>query len=166
MYVETCCADRQMPAILKGNEVFFNTSGDITVQHIMKAVSYLAGKDIEFTLMIDTLSDDLLSIIRHYVNREWFTKINLFVKTDCKKQIKTAFDGMTTIIDYAVDENLNDNFISFKGSDGAVLILGKMLLETKEGFYTYAGRHFKSNSAFDEMIAPFNAKFKSKNKKL
>lgn len=166
MYVEICCADRQLPAILKEDEVFFNTSGDITIQHIMKAASCLAGQDIEMTLMADEVTDDLCYTIRHYVNSGWVKKINLFVKTDCKKSLKSNFEGMTNIINYAVDENLNDNLIAFDGSDGAVLIVGKMLTKENAGFYTYCGRRFVNMRLFDDLMEPFMAKFKSKIKKI
>lgn len=166
MYVEPCCADNQMPAILKENEVFFNTSGDITVQHMMKAVSFLAGLDIEMTLMIDTVTDELLGVIRHYVNRGWIKKINLFVKTDCKKQLKTKFDGMLNIINYSVDETLTENLLAFNGTEGDVLIVGKMLCDVAPGFYVYSGKHFKNGRKFDDIMEPFMAKFKSMNKKI
>lgn len=166
MYVEPCCADNQMPAIFKEHEVFFNTSGDITVQHMMKAVSCLAGLDIEMTLMIDTVSDELLDTIRHYVNRGWIKKINLFVKNDCKKQLKTKFEGMLNIITYSVDDSLTGNLLAFDGTEGQVLIIGPMLCDIVPGFYTYAGKHYKNAKLFDDIMEPFTAKFKSMNKKI
>lgn len=166
MYIEPCCADNQMPAIFKEHEVFFNTSGDITVQHMMKAISFLAGTDIEMTLMIDTVSDELLDTIRHYVNRGWIKKINLFVKNDCKKQLKTKFEGMLNIITYSVDDTLTGNLLAFDGTEGQVLIIGPMLCDVTPGFYTYAGKHYRNSKLYDDIMEPFMAKFKSMNKKI
>ena len=79
--IEPCCAERQLPALLreqKGRAVLFQTYGDVTFDKILNSVSSMAGNDhLTMTLCCREMTDKMQRTLKRYQEREWITTLRL-----------------------------------------------------------------------------------------
>ena len=79
--IEPCCADRQLPALLreqKGRAVLFQTYGDVTFDNILKSVSCMAGNDhLTMTLCCREVTDKMQRTLQRYQQRQWITTLHV-----------------------------------------------------------------------------------------
>ena len=113
-FIEPCCADRQLPALLRENKshaALFQTAGDITFDHILKAVSSMAGNN--------HLTAKMQKTIDRYQQRQWITEVKLLVG------------------------DLQNQMVMFEGDKGVVIIQGAILdtRAEKGSLLLYAGQY-------------------------
>ena len=79
--IEPCCAERQLPALLreqKGRAVLFQTYGDVTFDNILKSVSSMAGNDhLTMTLCCREITDKMQRTLQRYQQRQWITTLRV-----------------------------------------------------------------------------------------
>ena len=139
-YIEPCCCDRQLPALLKGHKTaFFQTAGDVTVQKMMKAVSHLAGSQMEMVLVAQAVDIRLLRYIKQYFTKGWFKSLLLLTLEDQQEMVTAELKGLK--VTYACDQTITDGLLAFvpvsDASNKTVIIHGKMLLNVEPGFCQY-----------------------------
>ena len=167
MYIEPCCAHKQMPRLLnenKGGVVTFQTSGDVTVMKMMDAVSYLAGQTHEMVLMVPEIDVKLLRHIRHFVVRGWATKVTLLLNDLCgmsDAEIIAGLEGTEGRVFVFYDKMVCNGLLSFAGEDGTVVIQGDMLTRMAPGLRMYAAAYGKDGRTW-EMLQPVMSKAKVK----
>ena len=122
-FIEPCCADRQLPALLRENKshaALFQTAGDITFDHILKAVSSMAGNNhLTMTLVVPEITAKMQKTIDRYQQRQWITEVKLLVG------------------------DLQNQMVMFEGDNGVVIIQGTILdtRAEKGSLLLYAGQY-------------------------
>lgn len=87
-YIEPCCAERQLPRLLKEQGMaFFQTSGDVTVRHLMKSVGCMVKNGCTMWLMAASVDVELLRVIRHWQERGWVAQVRLMTREDCEAAV-------------------------------------------------------------------------------
>ena len=171
-YIEPCCCDRQMPALVKSHKTaFFQTAGDVTVQKMMKAVSHLAGSQMEMVLVADAVDIKLLRYIKQYFTKGWITSLLLLTLEDQQALVAAEMKGLA--VTYAQDETICDGMLAFvPAMDGGsqfsilnsqfstVIIHGRMLLKVEPGFCQYAMYSGTNGDIIDGALAAVRSKIK------
>jgi hypothetical protein len=128
---------------------FFQTSGDVTVRHLMKSVGCMVKNGCTMWLMAASVDVELLRVIRHWQERGWVAQVWLMTREDCKAAVAgelaipagkpqgTVEDGAAVM--YGRDERLTGGLLAFDDGKEAVVIQGEMLLGTVPGMKGYAG---------------------------
>ena len=165
-YIEPCCCDRQMPALVKSHKTaFFQTAGDVTVQKMMKAVSHLAGSQMEMVLVADAVDIKLLRYIKQYFTKGWITSLLLLTLEDQQAMVAAELKGLS--VTYAQDESIRDGMLAFvpvsdasASGDKTVIIHGRMLLKVEPGFCQYAMYSGTNADIIDGALAAVRSKAK------
>ena len=122
-FIEPCCADRQLPALLRENQshaVLFQTAGDVTFDHLLKAISSMAGNNhLTMTLVVPEVTTKMQKTIDRYQQRQWITEVKLLVSY------------------------IQDQMVMFEGDKGVVIIQGTILdtRAEKGSLLLYAGQY-------------------------
>ena len=185
-YIEPCCCDRQLPALLKGSKfAFFQTGGDLTVQKFMSAVSSLAGSGHRMTLVIPEVDVMLLREIKRYFDRQWTAEMNLLTQTNQEQMVSEELQGYMDRVTYAADPMVIDGLLCFEpiGDDTqgtgtsvtsgtsqvsqspCVIIQGAMLKEVDFSFSLYAAYYGSDADIIDGALKPIRSKLKLRNRK-
>lgn len=77
--MEPCCIERTLPMLLRKNSGWmpWQSNGDITFAHILKALSCLAASPLEITLVTPNISLPILRTLKWYHQRGWLTKLTI-----------------------------------------------------------------------------------------
>lgn len=146
---------------------FFQTSGDVTVRHLMKSVGCMVKNGCTMWLMAASVDVELLRVIRHWQERGWVAQVRLMTREDCEaavagEMIIPAGKPQGTVegeaagaaviqqqtgqgaaseaaVMYGRDEWLTGGLLAFDDGKEAVVIQGEMLLGTVPGMKGYAG---------------------------
>ena len=87
-YIEPCCCERQLPRLLKEQGMaFFQTSGDVTVRHLMKSVGCMVKNGCTMWLMAASVDVELLRVIRHWQERGWVAQVRLMTRENCEAAV-------------------------------------------------------------------------------
>lgn len=143
-YIEPCCANRQLPKLLREHEnkiLTFQTSGDVTVMKLMDAIGYMAGDTHEMILMMPTVDVQVLRHLRWFVSRGWTTKATLLLNDACgmtdEEIIAEIVDtGGKVLVVY--DRMVCSGLLEMQGKDGTVIVQGDMLMSVRAGLRLYS----------------------------
>lgn len=161
-YVEHCCCERQLPKLLREKDIFFQTSGDVTVAHLMKAIGCMVENGSAMWLVIPDVDVNLLRTIRHWFSREWIIALHLLTNAPRHALVKQELDGCPNV-EYAADDMITDGFLAFCGKENTVAVQGAMLLEKQFSTRLYAGWYGQRDGAkFDALLKPFASKMRVK----
>lgn len=87
-YIEPCCCERQLPRLLKEQGMaFFQTSGDVTVRHLMKSVGCMVKNGCTMWLMAASVDVELLRVLRHWQERGWVAQVRIMTRDDCEAAV-------------------------------------------------------------------------------
>ena len=160
MMIEPCCCERQWPTALqeKGGRVVVFTNGDVTVHHIFKSLSYLAGPTHRLLLLVANPDVQLLRWLKNWLQRGWTTEVRLTSQTDVSTLVNEELGELSAKVSLAVDDTLRDELICMEGERGCVTVCGRMLTATHPGITTYACYHGKERGMMTELLAAVEAR--------
>ena len=139
MYVEPCCIERQLPALLKtAPYCFFQTGGDCNVSKIISAVGRLSeGRRVLF-LAIPEVDVFFLRTLRHSLVQEWYEGIILLTTSAQKETVARELKGFEHRVYYGASRHLVDGALGIFGTEQSVYVQGPMLLKNDFSICTYA----------------------------
>lgn len=155
MYIEPCCAENQLPRLLRqanGSAVLFQTAGDVTLEHMMKAVMLMSGdRPRVLTLALPQLSADVVALLRRYMSLEWVAHLNLIttqpaVMSDLQPQLERIGVPMQQITVALVDDACSLGLLMFAGPSGTVAIQGPICPAPSQGLHLYSAIYGPSGS--------------------
>lgn len=163
MMIEPCCCERQWPTALqeKGGRTVVFTNGDVTVHHIFKSLSYLAGPTHRLLLLVANPDVQLLRWMKNWLQRGWTTEVRLTSQTDVSTLVNEELGELSAKVSLAVDDTLRDELICMEGERGCVTVCGRMLTATLPGITTYACYHGKERGMMAELLAAVEARHRS-----
>lgn len=153
-YIEPCCCDRQLPRLLREQGMaFFQTSGDVTVKHLMKSVGCMVENGSTMWLMIPSVDVALMRLIRHWFDRGWIARLKILTREDCGDVVTAETErpagetaGTTTAsVEYGQDDKLTGGLLAFDDGAKTIVIQGDMLTDITPGMKLYAGCFGKSD---------------------
>ena len=161
--VEPCCAERTLPQLvreMRGVAMFW-TNGDVTVQHLFKSLSYMAGPTHRLTLVVRTADVQLCRWVKNWMQRGWTTEVRLTCGEDATALVGTELEGFTDKVSVAVDDTVRDELMAVEGERGVVCIQGRMLTQTVPGITMYACYQGKERGMVGELMAAVEARQRS-----
>lgn len=142
-YIEPCCTDNQLPRLLRSQTcALFQTSGDVTIAHMLKAVLPLSGdRPRTLTLCLQQLSPSVVSLLNRYMRLEWISQLHLClasVPADINQQLSAIGVPLNRICVYTV--NMPTNLLLLQGSKVTVAIQGQLEADPASGLHLYAAQ--------------------------
>lgn len=153
MYVEPCCVDNELPRLLRqsgGSAVLFQTSGDVTLEHLMKAVMLMVGdRPRVMTLAVPSTDAEVLALLQRYLRLEWVARLRLITSDPAPiaahKLLSMGVDSDRLQLSI-VDDARPLGLLMFSGPSGTVAITGQIEPTTHKGFHLYAALFGPSGS--------------------
>lgn len=151
MYIEPCCAERQLGQLFrenKGHAVLMQTSGDMLLKHWMQAIMLLVG-DRPRTLMlaVPVFTDKMMDIVAKYLRLEWVANFKLLttdgIEIDQLQQfadkVGCSTKSLMERVEVAADSAIPNELIAFSGPEGTVVVQGSIIDTVTPGMTLYAG---------------------------
>jgi len=162
MYIEPCCCDRQLPALLRSGVPFFQTNGDVTVQKMLQAVSHFAGKSHVLLLQMPEADVSLLRTIRHYMEKGWTSSLLLLTQKPQDELIRGELEGHISKVQYACDPLVLDGLCAISGDTGTVIIQGAVITDTDFSLCNYACYYGSDRNVISAAVSPTLSKLRIK----
>lgn len=172
MYIEPCCCENQLPRLLRqagAHAVMFQTSGDVTISHLMKSVMLLSGeRPRTLTLALPTLSAELIPLLRRYMTLEWVAHLNLILNAsiephDVYPQLERIGVPMDRITVALVGDVQPMGLLMFAGDTHTVAITGHLDPTPSQGLHLYSALLGPSGSpALRSFTDPITALIKAR----
>ena len=163
-YIEPCCIDRQLPKLMKeakGGFCFFQTSGDVTLEKLLNAMSHLAGNEHVLVLTVAEVDVMMLRTLAYYFRRGWTKALLLLTQHDQRELIEGELGGYLDRVHYAVDPLVIDGQVAVIGSS-ALIIQGAMLGQADFSLSLYAAWTGSDAEVVRSALDPMIAKLKTK----
>lgn len=145
-YIEPCCCERQLPHLLREQKTaFFQTSGDVTVKHLMKSVGCMVENGSTMWLMMPSVDVGLMRMIRHWFDRGWTQKLWLLTREYCGDVVRAEMTAVIQqhtgqdVLMLGSDEGVSGGLLAFSDGKKTVVIQGEMLQEVVPGMKMYSG---------------------------
>ena len=134
MYIEPCCADQQLPKLLKdcgGGPVMFQTNGDVTIGKFLSAVSYMVDtpQGGDMTIVIGEVNVALLRLMREWFKKGWLRSLTLLTTADQSELISTELADYMDRVTAVHDPLVIDHLLIFAGEKRTLLLQGALLTE-------------------------------------
>lgn len=178
--IEPCCAERQLSYLLReerGHAVVFQTNGDVTLEHWMKAVMLMAGAERprSMILAVPELTEDMTRIVGKYLRLEWVKDLRLMTTNQLNYQrlkyladrVGCSVETLESRIEFAADANIPDGLLAFCGMEGTVIIQGRLVDSVTPGLTLYAGVFGRTGGmAGRSILDAWDANFKARRYKV
>lgn len=153
MYVEPCCVDNELPRLLRqsgGSAVLFQTSGDVTLEHLMKAVMLMVGdRPRVMTLAVPSVDAEVQTLLQRYLRLEWVARLRLITAESAPiaaQQLLSIGVDRGRLQLSIVDDARPLGLLMFSGPNGTVAIQGQIEPTTHKGLHLYAALFGPSGS--------------------
>lgn len=177
MWIEPCCADRQLPSAIKnakGGFCFFQTNGDVLLETLLKSVSYLAGSGHTLLLSVPEADIRLLRTLNQYMTRGWTKAVLLLSQSPQEDLVSSELAANIDKVQYASDPMILDGLLAIiparpsptptqTGAENkAVVIQGAILSKQDFSLCHYAAWYGRDREILQQAIDPLIAKLKTK----
>ncbi len=157
MYIEPCCADKQLAALLHKafpNAVMFQTAGDLTLDHLMKATFLLVGtRPRTLTISVPVFTEEMNRAVSAFLRAGWIASFRLLTATPV--EFETGAESCA-IADSA------PSVLFFSGLTHTIVIQGPIFDAVTPGLHLYSALYGRSDSPLlRSYLDPFNAFFKA-----
>ena len=134
-YLEPCCIENQLPALLRrerGNALF-QTNGDVTIEKLMQAACCMASNGFgEYWIVIREVDVMLMRFLRHWMNRGWIRELHLLTATDQREIVASELgEELMKHVDYGWREGLGLEAFCVVGERESMVVQGEMLLQPR-----------------------------------
>lgn len=164
--IEPCCAERQLTALLRektSHNVTFVTSGDVTVTHLMNAISGIPGGYAQqLTLCMPIIPRTLLSQLGYKISRGWASQLRLVTAEPLTAEDLQSLAGRSGLTPeqllssspasesvpsgspagalLAADPTLAFSFLGYRGEKGSVYVCGHLLTKADNRTHLYVAK--------------------------
>ena len=178
MYIEPCCIDKQLPALIRrsqGGFCFFQTNGDCDLKKLLDSVSHMASGVGGHVLVLTVPEVDItmLRTLAYYFRRGWTRALLLLTRAVQTELIQTELADYIDHIHYAADPLIIDGQLAIlststvpepaegQGSSG-LIIQGAMLSQPDFSLSLYTACLTTDRDIIRSAIDPAIAKLKAK----
>lgn len=163
MIQEPCCIENTLPRLLtKGETTVWQTNGDVTFDKVMKAVSYLAGNEINVKVVTPVFSLRMAKFMAWYWRREWLKGFSLLTKEAVGSDVWAELREMGDVVgDVVTHKNVKEGMIIIKGEKATVIVIGDLLTEVDAGLRNYITYVGNSSAKIKEMTSVAEAMMKA-----
>ena len=186
MYIEPCCIDKQLPALIRrsqGGFCFFQTNGDCDLKKLLDSVSHMASGVGGHVLVLTVPEVDItmLRTLAYYFRRGWTRALLLLTRAVQTELIQTELADYIDHIHYAADPLIIDGQLAIlsaltvpepaaldqrslatEGTQEGLIIQGAMLSQPDFSLSLYSAWLGTDRDIIRSAIDPAIAKLKAK----
>ena len=166
MYIEPCCIDKQLPALIKSQKFcFFQTNGDCTLSKVLNAVSSMVGNDGHvMVLTVGEVDVMMLRTLEQYLRRGWSKAVLLLTARNQETLVRSELGGYLRQVHYAVDPMVVDGQIVLLGvnSEKSLIIQGAVLGQADFSLSLYTAWLGSDLNVVGGALDPIAVKLKTK----
>lgn len=138
-YIEPCCAGRQLPPLLASQRIVsFQTNGDVTLEHFVKAVSCIAGNKLRIELMVPSVDVDMLRVFAWYGRQGWLSSMSFLTAADNAALVFSELHGSVAELLCCRHSKVTDGMIAIHGENGTVVLQGHLSASAEPGYRFYS----------------------------
>lgn len=124
------------------------TSGDVTVTAMTKAVSGMTGRGHRMTLWVPEVTKETLAFVAKGIRLGTMRGVRLLTRDDQSELVREVLADVIGMVSqehgavevvYGVDETLTDDVLMFDGPQGVVVLHGTMVQKVEPGLHLYGG---------------------------
>ena len=168
-YIEPCCIDRQLPQLIKQSRAgfcFFQTSGDVSLEKLLGAVSHMAsgvGGHI-LILTVPEVDIPMLRTLAYYFRRGWTQALLLLTREVQTALIESELADYLASVHYAADPLIIDGQLAIidTAEARALIIQGAMLSQPDFSLSLYTAWLGTDPDTIRAALDPAIAKLKTK----
>lgn len=111
LFIPPCCVDQKLPrAVMQAphRALTFFTHGDVTMEKLYRAVSYLIDAPHVMVLTMPVVSAETVMFLQQCFERKWITSLVLSTNLDAKERIERSLAGYADRILYARADNVTE----------------------------------------------------------
>ena len=192
--MEPCCIERTLPMLLRKNSGWmpWQSNGDITFAHILKALACLAASPLEITLVTPNISLPILRTLKWYHQRGWLNKLTILTAPAAgetpdapdaqeapappvepaavPQQPTTSIDPANEIpgldLEVLTHTDVTDDLLVITGAKATVIVQGRLLPEVTPAHYNYVTYCGNDPERIAQFTATTNAQIKVARKRL
>jgi len=172
MYIEPCCIDKQLPALIRrsqGGFCFFQTNGDCDLKKLLDSVSHMAsvGGHV-LVLTVPEVDITMLRTLAYYFRRGWTRALLLLTRAVQTELIQTELADYIDHIHYAADPLIIDGQLAILSTSTVpelvegLIIQGAMLSQPDFSLSLYTACLTTDRDIIRSAIDPAIAKLKAK----
>lgn len=173
MYIEPCCIDKDLPALIRrsqGGFCFFQTNGDCDLKKLLDSVSHMASGVGGHVLVLTVPEVDILILrtLAYYFRRGWTRALLLLTRAVQTELIQTELADYIDHIHYAADPLIIDGQLAILSAltvpelvEG-LIIQGAMLSQPDFSLSLYTAWLGTDRDIIRSAIDPAIAKLKAK----
>ena len=134
MFLEPCCIENQLPALLRrerGNALF-QTNGDVTIEKLMQAACCMASGGFgEYWIVVREADIVLMRTLAHWIDRGWIRRLCLLTEADQRTLVATELgEERMKLTDYGWREGLAaSQLFCCIGDRETIVVQGEMMLQ-------------------------------------
>ena len=173
MYIEPCCIDKQLPALIRrsqGGFCFFQTNGDCDLKKLLDSVSHMASGVGGHVLVLTVPEVDItmLRTLAYYFRRGWTRALLLLTRAVQTELIQTELADYIDHIHYAADPLIIDGQLAILSTSTVpelvegLIIQGAMLSQPDFSLSLYSAWLGTDRDIIRSAIDPAIAKLKAK----
>lgn len=173
MYIEPCCIDKQLPALIRRSQVgfcFFQTNGDCDLKKLLDSVSHMASGVGGHVLVLTVPEVDItmLRTLAYYFRRGWTRALLLLTRAVQTELIQTELADYLDHIHYAADPLIIDGQLAILSTSTVpepvegLIIQGAMLSQPDFSLSLYTAWLGTDRDIIRSAIDPAIAKLKAK----
>lgn len=161
MYIQPCCIERELPALLRSSAYnFFQSNGDWTLQQLMKAVSLLVDPCEEATIVCASLDAFHLRTLSAYLAKSWYARLRLLTHDNQKESVKGLLSGYGDRVTYAIDKQVVDGLFALRGGGRFLIIQGPMLMENDFTLCQYSAYYGTNEEVYKQALEAIQPKLR------
>lgn len=132
-YLEPCCIENQLPALLrreKGNALF-QTNGDVTIEKLMTAACCMASGGFgEYWIVVKEADVMLMRFLARWIDRGWIRSLHLLTEGDQREMVSAELGAeRMKRSEYGYREGLaSAQTICCVGEQDTIVVQGEMML--------------------------------------
>ena len=173
MYIEPCCIDKQLPALIRrsqGGFCFFQTNGDCDLKKLLDSVSHMASGVGGHVLVLTVPEVDItmLRTLAYYFRRGWTRALLLLTCAVQTELVQTELADYIDHIHYAADPLIIDGQLAILSTSTVpelvegLIIQGAMLSQPDFSLSLYSAWLGTDRDIIRSAIDPAIAKLKAK----
>jgi len=134
MFVEPCCAEHQVPRLLRisNGHALFQTNGDVTIEKLMQAACCMASGGFgEYWIVVREADIVLMRMLAHWIDRGWIRRLCLLTETDQRTLVANELGTeRMKLTDYGWREGLAaSQLFCCIGEGETIVVQGEMMLQ-------------------------------------
>ncbi len=161
-FIEPCCAEKQLPLLLREQSfVPFQTNGDVTFEHFIKALSCLAGNEITIILATPSINVDMLRVLAWLSRRGWLKELHIATASDQAQLVRTELAELKETLHCYHHERIAESMLIIEGETASVVLQGYLSMEVTPAHRFYYALLTTSGSAhFAQLTTTLHSFFK------